>query len=246
VSESIVLEGMIAVTAALEAQCRDIHMIYIRDEKRDADALRIGRLAASARVPVERVSADIIAQHASGGTHGGILALVGERRYVDFEALISHSAPPFVVMLDGVEDPFNFGQAIRACYVAGAHGLVIRARNWQQSAGVVARASAGAAERMATAVADSADEAAAYFRSRGLRIAVSDSQRAVSIYEADLTQPLFLLIGGERRGITRAFADKADLRLKIPYGRPFDYALGTTVATAALVFEVMRQRQKHR
>lgn len=64
----------------------------------------------------------------------------------------------------------------------------------------------------------------------------------MSIYEADLSGPLFLVIGGERRGITRSFLDQADLLLEIPYAQPFDQSLGTTAATAVLAFEVMRQR----
>ena len=65
---------------------------------------------------------------------------------------------------------------------------------------------------------------------------------AISIYDADLTVPLLLVIGGEKRGITRSFEDQADLRLAIPYGSAFDQSLGTAPATAVLAFEVLRQR----
>jgi 23S rRNA (guanosine2251-2'-O)-methyltransferase len=238
------LEGYIAVSAALSAGSRPIHAVYLRDDKRDADALKIARLAAAAGVPIERISAEQIAERAGGDTHGGILALAGERQFVPLDGLISTNEAPFIVMLDGVEDPFNFGQAVRAFYAAGAHGLVVRPRNWMSAASVVARASAGASERIPTAIAESAEDAAAHFRAAGLRIAVADSQRATPIYGADLTQPLFLLVGGEKRGVTRSFADKADMRLKIPYGRIFEYDLGTTAAAAALAFEVLRQRRK--
>ncbi|HYO89156.1 MAG TPA: TrmH family RNA methyltransferase, partial [Candidatus Limnocylindrales bacterium] len=141
------------------------------------------------------------------------------------------------------EDPFNFGQAVRALYAAGATGLVVRPRNWMSAAAVVARSSAGASERIPTAVAETAQDAADAFRAHGLLIAVTDITRAVTIYEADLTVPLFLLVGGEKRGVTRAFADAADLRLTIPHGRDFWMSLGTAEATAVLAFEVMRQRQ---
>ena len=240
--ELAVLEGFIAVRATLEANSREVYSILIRNDKRDGDTLHLTRLADKHDIPIERVPTDVIAQYAGGATHGGIIARVGERRFVSLDALIDGVDVPFVVMLDGVEDPFNFGQAVRAFYAAGAHGLVVRERNWMSAAGVVARSSAGATERIPTAVAESAEQAAAFFRGRGLRIAVADSQRAVSIYEADLAEPLFLLVGGEKRGVTRSFADKADLRLKIPYGRAFDYDLGTTGASAALAFEIMRQR----
>lgn len=239
----MILEGSIAVTAALEARSRPVHALYIRDDKRDADALRLARLASAAGASVERVSADTIAQIASGETHGGVVATVGERHMLALDTLLAQVQPPaFIVMLDGVEDPFNFGQAVRAFYAAGAHGLVVRPRNWMSAAAVVGRASAGATERIPTAQAESAEAAAEVMRAAGLRVAVADSHRAQSIYSADLRVPLFLLVGGEKRGVTRSFAEKADLRLKIPYGRLYDADLGTTAASAVLAFEIMRQR----
>lgn len=237
-----VLEGVISVEAVLRARSRDIHAIYIRRDLREPNVLRLAKLAAEAGVNAERVSADVIESHVEGKSHGGIIALVGERRFVTLDSLVEGKDCPFVVMLDGVEDPYNFGQAVRAFYAAGADGLVVRPRNWMSAAGVVARSSAGASETIPTAVAETAQEAAEFYRARGLVVAVTDQDRAVSLYEADLTTPLFLVIGGEKRGVTRSFADTADLRLKIPYGQEFRQSLGTTPAAAILAFEVMRQR----
>jgi 23S rRNA (guanosine2251-2'-O)-methyltransferase len=245
VTEAVaVLEGLISVEAALQARSREIHALYIRRDLREPGVLRLAKLAAAAGITAERVPEEVIAAHVEGKTHGGIVALVGERRFVSLDALIEGRDRPFVVMLDGVEDPFNFGQAVRAFYAAGADGLVVRPRNWMSAAAVVARSSAGASELIPTAVAETAQEAADFYRAGGLTIAVTDKDRAVSIYEADLTVPLFLVIGGEKRGVTRSFADAADMRLKIPYGREFKQSLGTTPAAAALAFEVMRQRRE--
>lgn len=240
--DEAVLEGQISIEAALKAGSRDVHTIYIRRDLREPDVLRLARMAAAAGVPTERVTDEVIASHVGGKTHGGVIALVGDRRFVGLDALMEGKDHPFVVMLDGVEDPFNFGQAVRAFYAAGADGLVVRPRNWMSAAGVVARSSAGASELIPTAVAETAQDAADFYRTRGLTVAVTDKDRAVSIYEADLTGSLFLVIGGEKRGVTRSFADAADLRLKIPYGRDFRQSLGTTPAAGALAFEVMRQR----
>jgi 23S rRNA (guanosine2251-2'-O)-methyltransferase len=237
------LEGALSIRAALEANSRPIHAVYISRKQRDYDILKFEKWVKRLGVPVERVSDDVIAGYAGGTSHGGIIARVGERRMVSLDELLAPTPlAPFVVMLDGVEDPYNFGQAVRAFYAAGADGLVVRPRNWMSAAGVVARSSAGASERIRTAVAETAQEAADFFRARGLVIAVADKERAVTLYEADLTAPLFLLIGGEKRGVTRSFADAADLRLRIPYGRDFKPALGTTPAAAAIAFEIMRQR----
>lgn len=236
------LEGVISIEAALQARSRPIHALIVRAGSREPDVLRVQRLAGDAGVPVETVADETIAALARGKTHGGVIARVGDRHMVTLDALIADSAAPWVVMLDGVEDPFNFGQAVRALYAAGADGLVVRPRNWMSAAGVVARASAGASEWMPTAIADSAQAAADWFRERGIPTAVTDHRRAESVYDVDLTGPLFLVIGGEKRGVTRSFADAADMRLSIPYGRRFGQALDTTSAAAALAFEIMRQR----
>ncbi len=146
-------------------------------------------------------------------------------------------------MLDGIEDPFNFGYAVRVLYAAGADGLVVRPRNWTSAAGVVARASAGASELIPIAVAETALDAATALRTQGLTIACTVHKQSISIYNANLTIPLFLVIGGEKRGITRSFLDKADLLLHIPYGRAFAQSLGAASAAAILGFEIMRQRR---
>ena len=241
--EQAILEGQISVEAALKAGSRSISTLLIRvDGAVERDVGRLVREAERMGIKVERVSSEVIDEKAQGKTHGGVIALVGERRFVPLESLAAEITRPFIVMLDGVEDPFNFGQALRAFYAAGADGLVLRPRNWMSAAGVVARSSAGASELIPTAIAETTQAAADVLRKQGLRIAVATKERAVSIYEADLSGPLFLVVGGEKRGVTRSFEDAADFRLSIPYGRRYAHSLGTTAAAAVLAFEIMRQR----
>ena len=95
---------------------------------------------------------------------------------------------------------------------------------------------------MPTAIAESALEAASYYRECGLVIAGATKQRATSIYDTDLTQAIFLVIGGEKRGITRSFVQQSEMRVQIPYQRDFAPSLGTASAVAVISFEVMRQR----
>jgi len=246
-SDDTWLEGLVSVMAALDARSRPVHTIYIRQDGRQRHDRKLARLkdtAVAAQIPVQWVDEAFISQHSSGSSHGGVLARVGPRRFVTCADLLAGVSRPFIAMLDGIEDPFNFGQAVRALYAAGADGLVLRPRNWLSAAGTVARASAGASERLPTAVAETAEEAASFFRQQGLTIACTSREQAVSMVEADLTRPLFVLLGGEKRGITRSFLRQADLRLKIPYGRDnFSQSLGTAAATAVLAFEIMRQRQ---
>ena len=237
------LEGFLSVCAALEGGHRPVRGVLIRDSKSDAQTRRLEQLARGANVPVERVPDAAIEAQAGGRTHGGVLARVGPYRFSGLDVLAAGVPRPFVAMIDGVEDPFNFGAAVRALYAAGADGLVLRPRNWLSAAGTVARASAGASERIPTALAGTAAEAALFFRARGLAVACATDERGSrSLYDADLTAPLFLLIGGEKRGITRSFLDQADLKLRIPYGRETANSLGTASATAVIAFEIMRQR----
>jgi 23S rRNA (guanosine2251-2'-O)-methyltransferase len=239
----VVLEGRISVEAALRGAARDVSEI-IALQPGDRRLARLRALAAERGVPLRIASSAEIEELASGRTHGGVLALAGDRRYLSVEQLLATSGPePFLVMLDGVEDPYNFGAAIRGIYAAGADGLVVRPRSWELAAGTVARASAGAAELMPTAVAETSEEAADVCRAAGLRVVCAAARAdAVSMHEADLSGPLFLLVGGERRGITRSFLDGADVVVRIPYARPVLGSLGTATAAAVLAFEAMRQR----
>src|SRR4029434_4424884 len=131
--------------------------------------------------------------------------------------LIPAHTTPFIAMLDGIEDPFTFGSALRSLYAAGADGVVMRPRNWNTAAATVARSSAGASELLPMALADEAKQAADFYRSSGLVIAIAmKGKGAMSLYAADLTQPLFLLLGGERRGVQRSFIGQNDIMLEIP------------------------------
>jgi 23S rRNA (guanosine2251-2'-O)-methyltransferase len=243
------LEGVISVTAALLGKRRPIQSIQIRIGKEDGALRRLEQLARQGSIPITRVSAEEIEVAAGGKTHGGVLATVGPYQFASLESLIAENPSaekrvPLIAMIDGIEDPFNFGASVRALYAAGVDGLVLRPRNWLSDAGIVARASAGTSELIPTAIAETAAEAAAFFRTQGLVIACATDERgSVSLYEADLTRPLFLLIGGEKRGITRSFLNQADLKLRIPYGRAMPHSLGTASATAIIAFEAMRQRQ---
>jgi 23S rRNA (guanosine2251-2'-O)-methyltransferase len=244
-SNLALLEGEISVMAALSALNRDVHRIVIASDKPRDDVRELEALAREMRVAIERLPREQVDALAQGKTHGGVVAEVGERRFLSLEDLIS---PPSslergcVVMLDGIEDPFNFGQAVRALYAAGVNGLVVRPRNWMSAAAVVARASAGASELMPTALADDPQTAAALFKQHGLLIAVTArDRRAASIYDTDLTRPMFLVIGGEKRGISREFLAQADLLLKVPYRRKFPHSLGTAASAAVIAFEIMRQ-----
>lgn len=239
----IVLEGHVSVEAALAGGARRVHRVWaVRPGDR-----RLGRLRALARehdVLIEKVDAETIDELAAGRTHGGVIALVGMRRDRGIGDLLGEVGEgSFIVMLDGIEDPFNHGQAVRALYAAGVDGLVVR-RSWETAAAIVTRASAGATELLPTARAETADEAAAACRMAGMRVAcaVADAD-ADELASSKLTGGLFLLIGGERRGVTRSFVEQADQRIRIGYGREGAPELGAATSAAIIGFEALRQRR---
>lgn len=241
--QPLVVEGHLSVEAVLEAGVRPVHRIWaVRPGDR-----RLGRLRALARergVVIDAVEADRIEELASGRTHGGVIGLVGARRERTIDELIGEVGEgSLLVFLDGIEDPFNFGQAVRALYAAGVDGLIVR-RSWETALSVVTRASAGASELLPTADVDSIEGAAEAARGAGLRVAcaVADAG-AIEIHRADLTGGLLLVIGGERRGVTRSFVAQADTLVRIGYGRVRAPDLGAAAAAAIIGFEALRQRQ---
>ena len=237
----IVLEGAVSVGAALEGGRREVERVVIRVDKWEKSG-KLRALARRAGTRVDRATPEQIDAVATGRTHGGILAEAGPLPYVD-PAELARGERPFVAMLDGIEDPYNFGYAIRSLYAAGADGLAVRPREWGDSEATVVKASAGAFDLLPIAQVESADAAADLFKERGLAVACTAKRDATPIYDADLSGPLFLLVGGERRGITRDFLARADLVLEIPYRRRFSLSLGTVAAVSVLAFEVMRQRR---
>ena len=240
----LVLEGHLSIEAALEAGVRPVHRIWaVRPGDRRFRRLRA--LAREADVLIDQVEAERIDEAASGRSHGGVVAIVGPRRTVSVHELLAEvGETPLILMLDGIEDPFNHGQAVRALYAAGVDGLIVR-RDWETAVSTVTRASAGATELMPTATAATAHDAAEACRAAGMRVVVADaSEDAVPLDDADLRGGVFVLIGGERRGVTRSFVEVADVRVRIGYGRERAPALGASSAAAVIAFAALRQRRE--
>lgn len=148
----VVLEGLICVQAAVKAGSRRIGAIYITDGVPARPIRSLLRAAGRRGYPVSRIPLSEVDALAAGACHGGILALAGRRRLVSLDVLLSNPTstrvPALLAVLDGVEDPYQFGQALRALYAAGATGLLIGTRDWTHAMTVIARASAGASERL--------------------------------------------------------------------------------------------------
>ena len=176
-----------------------------------------------------------------GSSHGGIIAFCTERT---LPKLSAERLKPngFYVFLEGVEDPYNFGYTIRSLYAAGVDGVVLPPRNWMSAAGVVARASAGASESLPIFEAEGED-AVRCFRETGYTVLCAGIRDSVSVFEEQFDYPILLVVGGEKRGISRTLLDAADRIVRIDYGRDFGGSLSAASAATVLAFEIFRQNR---
>ncbi len=247
---SDILEGMTSISALLnsnENNDRKIEKLLIDRAKRKSRAAEIGFLTAKSHelgFPIEFVSAEEIAKHAIGNTHGGILAFCSSRT---IPALTKDIIIPdsFYVYLEGIEDPYNFGYTVRSLYAAGVAGVILPPRNWMSAAGVVARASAGASELIPMYIA-APEDAVSLFRFCDYQILCAGIRDSVSVFEEQFSYPILLVIGGEKRGISRSLLDQADRIVRIDYGRAFRGSLSAASAATVMAFEIFRQnKEKH-
>ena len=176
---------------------------------------------------------------AVGNTHGGILVRCSERSLRKLSTL-APTPNGFYILLEGIEDPYNFGYALRSLYAAGVDGIILGEHNWMTAAGVVCRASAGASEQLPIYLSDGC-EAAHFFKSHGYTVVCADLRESIPLYEARLPKPILLIVGGEKRGISRALLSLADIRVSIPYGRPFEASLSAASAATVVAYEILRQ-----
>ena len=179
-----------------------------------------------------------INQNSVGNSHGGIIAFCTPRNIPEL-SVESIKQSGVYYFLEGVEDPYNFGYAIRSIYAAGGTGVILSHRNWMGVAGVVARSSAGSSELIDMFVSEPED-AIELFKNAGYTVVCAGIRDSESIFEADLKAPLFVILGGEKRGISRSVLDKADKIVRIDYGNAFNGSLSTAAATAVFAFEILR------
>ena len=252
--DSLCFEGMTSIRAILEGidsgvNDREIESILFDKEKLAKNAKTIGYLRAVSEkygYELNTSTEDELEKLTLGNSHGGIVALCKERTipYLtpsDFENKINKNG--FYAMIQGIEDPYNFGYALRSLYAVGCDGIILGERNWMSAAGVVCRSSAGASEMFEVYKCDEI-EAAKLFKENGYNVVCADERTDNILGECALPCPILLIVGGEKRGISRALLDLADTLVKIPYGREFKASLSAASATTMFAYEIMRQNKK--
>lgn len=248
------LEGIISVKAAIEGQKRKIEKIYIdlgKRKQRDRKIMSFVSYLKAAGADFEFLPREDIDRMASefkgsGNTHGGVIAFAGERKFETVAELLDGATKgDYFVYLDGVEDPYNFGYSVRTLYAMGVNGFILPKHNMMSVPGAVARASAGASELCRMAVADEDDGVTAdIIHNSGAGIVCSAlAQDSVSLYEFEPKNPFVLFIGGEKRGISKDFMEKADGKVHIPYvNEKVRYSLPAASVCAMYASELYRYK----
>ncbi|MBE6576671.1 MAG: RNA methyltransferase [Ruminococcaceae bacterium] len=250
-NNSNIFEGMPSISAVIKSiengnSDRLIIAVYVDEQRVDAKRKEIGFLKAKAvrhGFDIHFEKHEHIDELAVGNTHGGIIAECTDKTIplLDEKSIVSNGV---YYMLEGIEDPYNFGNAIRSLYASGADGIIVGSRNWLGVAGTVARASAGASELLPAYVCDSAADAVNMFKACGYRTVCAGIRDSVSLFETDLAKPIFIVLGGEKRGISRSVLELADDIVRIDYGTNFNGSLSASASAAVFAFEVLRYNKK--
>jgi len=231
-------EGALSVKAVLLADKRVVEQVIIDESKHDKDTAFIIRVAQGKGINVKRSNRDNIDELCSGKTHGGVICYAGDRTN---DSLAKLKTGNFLCLLEGIEDPFNFGYCLRSLYASGCDGVIVGKRNWLDSATTVTKSSSGASENLPIYVSNDLNETLDSLKAR-FSILCAIRSNAFSIYDELDDHPLLLAVGGERRGLSKIVLDHSTRNVYIPYGSDFRNSLNACSAVSVLAFEIMRQR----
>lgn len=250
---STVFEGMTSIRAILRGRDagvndRRIEKILFDKEKLKKIGKDIGYLRAVADnygYVLSEISHDELEKITLGNSHGGIVAICSERTLPCLSDSVIIPQNGFYAMIEGIEDPYNFGYSLRSLYAMGCTGIILSERNWLSAAGVVSRSSAGASE-LFTIYKSEPTEAVNFFKKNGYTVVCADERTDNILGECELKLPILLLVGGEKRGISRTVVDMADMLVKIDYAREFRASLSAASATTMFAYEIHRQNKTAR
>lgn len=244
---SIIFEGMTSVSALMaatrngKAKRKIQKVIFSKSKVKKAHGRYIFIKNAAEELGFELSIVDDkeIEKLASGKTHGGILAEATEADYKEFDPKFIKSNG-FAAIIEGVEDPYSLGYSLRALYACGCDTVILPRHLPSAGDSALCKSSAGASELLDIYLGDTA-WIAAEFKNSGYRIACAAIPDSLPSFEADLSLPLMLVVGGEKRGISSKLLQIKDLNVRIPYGIDFMGSLSTSSAVSILAYEVLRQ-----
>ena len=241
--EEFSIEGRNAVIEAFRAG-RTIDKLYILDGCQDGPIMTIKREAKKQDTIVRYVAKERLDQLSGTGKHQGVIAVAAAYSYVEVEDILQSAREkgeaPFILLLDGIEDPHNLGAVIRTANLAGAHGIIIPKNHAVGLTATVARVSAGALNYTPVAKVTNLGRTIEDLKKEGLWFVCADMGGTV-MYQLDLKGPIGLVIGNEGEGVSRLVKEKCDMVAAIPMKGNID-SLNASVAAGVLAYEIVRQR----
>ena len=241
--EELTIEGRNAVLEAFRSG-KTIDRLFVLDGCQDGPVRTIVREAKKHDTIVNFVPKERLDSMSETGHHQGVMAYAAAYEYAEVEDILKiaeeKGEPPFLFLLDGIEDPHNLGAIIRTANLAGAHGVIIPKRRAVGLTATVARTSAGALNYTPVAKVTNMAATIEDLKKRGIWFVCAD-MGGESMYRLNLTGPIGLVIGNEGEGVCRLVKEKCDMIASIPMKGDID-SLNASVATGVLAYEIVRQR----
>lgn len=240
------IEGRNSVIELLESG-RDVNKIFIQSGERHGSINKIIAMAKERKILIAEMSKEKMQQMSQTENYQGVIAIVPPFDYVDVEDILleakSRQEEPFVVLLDGIEDPHNLGSIIRTAETAGVHGIIIPKRRAASVNSTVNKVSAGAVEHMKIARVTNITDSIEKLKNEGLWICGTDINANKYYYEQDLTGALGIVIGNEGNGISEKVKKNCDFLVKIPMKGKIT-SLNASVSAGIIMYESVEQRLK--
>jgi 23S rRNA (guanosine2251-2'-O)-methyltransferase len=237
------IEGRNAVMEAFRSG-KTIDRVYVLKGCQDGPINSILREARKHDTLVNFVAKERLDQMSETGKHQGVIASAAAYAYAEVEDMLKlaeeKGEPPFLFLLDDIEDPHNLGAIIRTANLAGAHGVIIPKRRAVGLTATVARTSAGALNYTPVAKVTNLSATIEELKEKGLWFVCAD-MGGTTMYDLNLTGPIGLVIGNEGDGVSRLVKEKCDFVASIPMKGEID-SLNASVAAGVLAYEIVRQR----
>ena len=241
-----IVEGRNAVIETLKSG-RTIEQIFVAKGDVSGSINVILALAKEKKIVVKEVDRKKLDQMTQTGSHQGVIAQVTSFKYCEIEDILAHAKKrgekPFIVILDEIEDPHNFGSIVRTAEVCGVHGIIIPKRRNVGVTPVVYKTSAGACEYMNIAKVTNINVAIEKLKEKEIWIYGADMDGKSYCYDADMKGALALVIGSEGKGISKLTKAKCDVLVKIPMVGKIS-SLNASVAGGILMYEILKQKVK--
>ena len=242
-NEPLKIEGRNAVLEAFRSG-KTVDKLYVLSGCKDGPVQTVLREAKKQDTIVSFVAKERLDQLSETKKHQGVIAVCAAYAYTSVEEMLQQAKekgePPFLFLLDDIEDPHNLGAIIRTANLAGAHGVIIPKRRAAGLTAVVAKASAGALNYTPVAKVTNLVQTIKDLKKEGMWFVCGD-MGGTSMYELDLTGPIGLVIGSEGDGVSRLVRENCDFVASIPTKGDID-SLNASVAAGVLAYEIVRQR----